>query len=100
MAGVPSVFEAMLHNVIPTLETGKKLLSESVDCPFGEGVIGIPLSAIQEKHADTIIGSYPSFRNGSFSTQLVVRGHQLSDIKAAVQDIEQMLADLIAKQAQ
>lgn len=100
MAGVPSVFEAMLHNVIPTLETGKKLLSESVDCPFGEGVIGIPLSAIQEKHANTIIGSYPSFKNGSFSTQLVVRGHQLSDIQAAVQDIEQMLADLIAKQAQ
>ncbi len=100
MAGVPSVFEAMLHNVAPTLQTGKKLLSKSVDCPFGEGVIGIPLSQIQENHADTIIGSYPSFKNGSFSTQLVVRGHEQGAIDAAVREIQSMLDDLLAKQVQ
>ncbi|MFK4825718.1 competence/damage-inducible protein A [Paenochrobactrum sp. BZR 588] len=100
MAGVPSVFETMLHNVVPTLQTGKKLLSKSVDCPFGEGVIGIPLSQIQENHADTIIGSYPSFKNGSFSTQLVVRGHEQGAIDAAVREIQSMLDDLLAKQVQ
>lgn len=97
MAGVPSVFEAMLHNVIPTLETGKKLLSQSIDCPFGEGVIGIPLAIIQQNHPETMIGSYPNFKNGSFSTQLVVRGHKTNAIAAAMGDISAMLADLNAK---
>lgn len=100
MAGVPSVFEAMLHNVIPTLKTGKKLLSETIDCPFGEGVIGLPLARIQGNHPNTIIGSYPSFKSGSFSTQLVVRGHEPNDIKAAADDIHAMLSDLIANQTQ
>ncbi|MGU3576779.1 competence/damage-inducible protein A [Brucellaceae bacterium C25G] len=100
MAGVPSVFEAMLHQIIPTLHTGKKLLSQSVECPFGEGVIGIPLSQVQKDHPDTIIGSYPSFKNGSFSTQLVVRGYETSAIDAAMNDIRMMLAKLGADSTQ
>ncbi|MBW8672701.1 molybdopterin-binding protein, partial [Klebsiella pneumoniae] len=59
MAGVPSIFQAMLDNVIPTLRVGKQLLSRSVNCPFGEGTIAIPLRDIQAAHPDTIIGSYP-----------------------------------------
>jgi molybdenum cofactor synthesis domain-containing protein len=33
MAGVPAVFQAMLDNVVPTLSTGRVLLSRSVHCP-------------------------------------------------------------------
>ena len=40
MAGVPSIFQAMLDNVVPTLRTGTKLLSATVECPFGEGLVG------------------------------------------------------------
>ena len=69
MAGVPSVFQAMLDNVLPTLKTGRKLLSRSVFCPFGEGVIGAPLTEIQKENPDTIIGSYPKFENGRFSKE-------------------------------
>ena len=52
---------------------GAKLLSATVHCPFGEGVIGGPLGEIQKAHPDTIIGSYPKYRDGTFWTELVVR---------------------------
>lgn len=97
MAGVPSVFEAMLDNVVPTLRTGRKLLSTTIPCPFGEGVIGLPLTQIQKEHPDTIIGSYPRFESGKFSTELVVRGREPSAIKEAAVQIEAMIADLQAR---
>ena len=65
MAGVPSIFQAMLDNVVPTLRTGTKLLSATVQCPFGEGLIGGALAEIQKAHPDTIIGSYPKYLDGS-----------------------------------
>src|SRR5690606_18810942 len=61
MAGVPSIFQAMLDNVVPTLKTGTRMLSAMVPCPFGEGLIGGPLAEIQKAHPDTIIGSYPKY---------------------------------------
>ena len=48
MAGVPSVFEAMLDEVLPTLKTGIVLKSVAIHCPFGEGIIGGSLGAIQK----------------------------------------------------
>ncbi len=94
MAGVPSVFQAMLDNVLPTLKTGRKLFSKTVRCPFGEGVIGAPLTEIQKENPETIIGSYPKFENGRFSTELVVRGSDVAKIDTAVSAIETMIATL------
>ncbi len=94
MAGVPSVFQAMLDNVLPTLKTGRKLLYKSVRCPFGEGVIGAPLTEIQKENPDTIIGSYPKFENGRFSTELVVRGSDPAKIDVAINAIEKMISSL------
>jgi molybdenum cofactor synthesis domain-containing protein len=94
MAGVPAIFQAMLDNVVPTLTTGSKLLSESVHCPFGEGVIGDRLGAIQKEHPDTIIGSYPKFRDGAFWTELVVRAREPGKLAAAKAAIEAMLAEM------
>lgn len=91
MAGVPSVFQAMLDNVVPGLRAGRKLLSKAMRCPFGEGVIGVPLAAIQKDHPDTIIGSYPKFEEGRFSTELVVRGSDLAKVEAAAWAIESMI---------
>ncbi|WP_273724981.1 competence/damage-inducible protein A [Brucella gallinifaecis] len=97
MAGVPSVFQAMLDNILPSLKTGRKLLSKAVHCPFGEGVIGAPLTKIQNENPDTIIGSYPKFENGRFSTELVVRGSDEAKIDVAVVAIEVMITRLQAQ---
>lgn len=94
MAGVPSVFQAMVDNVLPTLRTGSKILSQSVHCSFGEGVIGGRLGEIQNENPETIIGSYPKFENGRFSTELIVRGRELEKIEVAIKAIEAMITQL------
>ncbi|MEL6921985.1 MAG: molybdopterin-binding protein, partial [Pseudomonadota bacterium] len=97
MAGVPAIFQAMLDNVVPALRTGRKLLSRSVHCPFGEGTIGAPLATIQSQHADVIIGSYPAFEEGAFWTEIVIRSGDekaLETVTAAVETlVEQLKAD-------
>src|SRR5919108_3851313 len=94
MAGVPSIFQAMLDNVVPTLRTGTKLLSATVQCPVGEGVIGGPLAEIQKAHPDTIIGSYPKYLDGGFSTDIVVRSRTPEALQSACAAVETMVAGL------
>lgn len=94
MAGVPSIFQAMLDNVMPTLKTGTKLLTDTVHCPVGEGSIGDRLAAIQKAHPLTIIGSYPKYRDGKFWTELVVRARAQADLDAAKADVEAMVATI------
>lgn len=96
MAGVPSIFQAMLDNVLPTLKTGTKLLSAAVHCPFGEGTIGDGLAAIQKDNPDTIIGSYPKYQDGKFWTELVVRSRTEAALDKARAEIEAMLAAIAA----
>ena len=92
MAGVPSIFQAMLDNVVPTLKTGAKMLSATVHCPFGEGAIGGPLGEIQKAHPDTVIGSYPKYADGKFWTELVVRARTQAALDSARAEVEAMVA--------
>jgi len=94
MAGVPSIFQAMLDNVVPTLKTGAKLISATVECPFGEGTIGGPLGEIQKRHPDTIIGSYPKYLDGTFWTELVVRARSPEALEAARAEVAAMVAGI------
>ena len=93
MAGVPAIFQAMLDNVIPGLETGAILLSATVSCGLGEGTIGGPLGEIQKAHPRTIIGSYPKYRDGAFWTELVVRSRFEDALNAARAAIETMVLE-------
>ena len=94
MAGVPAIFQAMLDNVAPTLATGRKLVSATVHCPYGEGVIGGPLGEIQKAHPDTIIGSYPKYLDGSFWTELVVRARTQAALEAARAEVQALVDSL------
>ena len=84
----------MLANVLPTLAGGVPMISEAIDCPFGEGDIGSPLAAIQKANPETSIGSYPRFTDTGFSTQLVVRGRDRARVNAAADAIHSMIATL------
>ncbi|MCI5076417.1 competence/damage-inducible protein A [Oricola sp.] len=99
MAGVPAVFQAMLDHVVPTLRTGRVLLSRSVPCPHGEGVIGEPLAAIQGQFPDIAIGSYPKFDAGRFWTEIVMRGADDAQLERAQEAVAQMIAGLDADTA-
>ena len=85
----------MLDNVVPTLKAGTKMLSTTVHCPFGEGLIGGPLADIQKAHPDTIIGSYPFMdENQKPNTNLVVRSRDPDKLAAAMGAVKEMLAGL------
>ena len=99
MAGVPAIFQAMLDNVVPTLRTGRKLMSATVHCPFGEGVIGEPLGEIQKAHPDTIIGSYPKYLDGAFWTELVVRARDRQTLDTVAGEVQAMVDALGPKAA-
>lgn len=97
MAGVPAVFQAMLDNVLPTLNVGVKLLSDKVNCPFGEGDIGDPLAAIAKAHPEVNIGSYPRFSGERFSTEIVIRSRDTAAIATAKIDVEAMLSEIASQ---
>ncbi|TCD12433.1 competence/damage-inducible protein A [Oricola cellulosilytica] len=94
MAGVPAIFQAMLDNVVPTLRTGRTLLSRTVHCPVGEGTIGEALSGIQDDYADVAIGSYPKYDAGKFWTEIVLRSSDESRLDAAEETVRAMVNEL------
>ncbi len=95
MAGVPSVMQAMLDSAAKRLETGVKLGAETIEAGgIPEGRYGDALGEIAAAHGETIIGSYPSFADGKFRNQIVVRGRDAEKVGAARRAIEAMLAGI------
>jgi molybdenum cofactor synthesis domain-containing protein len=93
MAGVPTIMQAMLDFVAPTLKTGAKVLSETVRADAREGDIGGPLAEVAKAHPGTMIGSYPFFdeKRGP-NTNIVVRSRDPAQLAAAKSAVETMLA--------
>ncbi len=97
MAGVPVIMQAMLDAVAPTLQTGVKLLSDTVRADMKEGDIGEPLRAVAKAHPATMIGSYPFWaENGQPNTNLIVRSRDPDALAAAMADVRAMLERLQA----
>jgi molybdenum cofactor synthesis domain-containing protein len=95
MAGVPTIMQAMLDNVAPTLATGVRVLAESIDAGgLPEGLYAKALGEIAARHQSVSIGSYPSFTEGGFRNQIVVRGRDAAAVAAAVTEIKGALAGL------
>ena len=84
MAGVPSVFQAMVASVLPTLSGGDPLLSQSLTIHRGEGEIAAPLADLAAEFSDLSFGCYPFQRNGAFGATVVTRGTDGARIDAAV----------------
>ncbi len=95
MAGVPSIMQAMLDEVAPTLKTGTKMLSESVRADMREGDIGTPLGEIAKAHPGTMIGSYPFIdEQRGPNTNIVIRSRDAQMLAAAKRAVEDMLAEV------
>lgn len=84
MAGVPSVFEAMVASVLPTLTGGNPLLSQTLRVMRGEGEIAGNLSALAADFSDLSIGCYPFQKDGAFGANVVVRGADGARVDVAV----------------
>lgn len=92
MAGVPSVFQAMVATILPTLKGGAPLLSQSLRIDRGEGDIAGPLADLADTYADLSIGSYPFQKNGAYGSNIVIRGTDGARIDAAISELAEMFA--------
>ena len=95
MAGVPSIMQVMLDEVAPTLQTGVRMLSDTVRADLREGDIGTPLGEIAKSHPEVAIGSYPFFddQRGP-NTNVVLRARDAQKLAAAKHAVEEMLRRL------
>jgi molybdopterin-biosynthesis enzyme MoeA-like protein len=95
MAGVPSVFQAMVASVLPTLTGGQPLLSETIRIDRGEGDIAGPLGQLAAEFGDLSFGSYPFQKDGKFGANIVIRGTDGAQLKAATQALQTLFADTL-----
>jgi molybdenum cofactor synthesis domain-containing protein len=93
LAGVPSIMQAMLDDAVRSMKTGAVMAVETIEAgSVPEGRYGDALRAIAEASPDVSIGSYPSFKDGRFMNQIVVRGKDAAAVAAARDAVEAMLA--------
>ena len=98
MAGVPSIMQAMLEAVAPRLETGARMVVETIDAGgLPEGRYAAALGEVAKAHGGASIGSYPSFSQAGFTNQIVVRAKDPEVVAAAVDAVRAMLARLKAE---
>lgn len=87
MAGVPSIFQAMLASILPTLTGGAPVLSQTLEVNRGEGDIAGPLGELAARYGDLSIGSYPFQRDGCYGANIVIRGQDGSRVDAAMAEL-------------
>ena len=92
MAGVPSVFKAMVASVLPTLTGGAPLLSQTLTVYRGEGDIAGPFGELAEAYPDLSMGSYPFQRGGKYGANLVVRGQDAARLEEAMGKLSEIFA--------
>lgn len=93
MAGVPSIMQAMVDAIVPTLKTGRKILSRTVDADLPESRLAERLGEIQADYPDTMIGSYPRAKDGRFTTQIVIRSRDETPLANAAAAVEAAVRD-------
>lgn len=92
MAGVPSVFKAMVASVLAPMGGGAPLLSVSVRIDRGEGDIAGPLGELDTQFPDISIGSYPFQENGRFGANIVLRHSDAAHLEEAKAALEALFA--------
>jgi hypothetical protein len=76
------------------------MLIETIEAgALGEGAYGSALAEIAKAHAGASIGSYPSFADGKFSNQIVVRAKDAAVLDAAAAEVRAMVTTLSAFRA-
>ncbi len=100
MAGVPSIMQVMLDAVAPRLATGQKMLVETIEA-FGlpEGAYAAGLGEIAAHFLSVSIGSYPSFQNGAFRNQIVLRSKEAGPLAQAVGQVQALLEKMNSDKA-
>jgi molybdenum cofactor synthesis domain-containing protein len=95
MAGVPAIMQGMLDGIAPALETGARMIVETIEAEgLPEGLYAEGLGDVASGHEGVSIGSYPSFSAGGFRNQIVVRGKDPAAVARAAAAVHDLLRRL------
>lgn len=97
MAGIPAVMQSMIRLLAPKLSGAMPVRSRSIGAYVGESLVAEPLRAIQDRHPNVDVGSYPFSEDGRYGTTLVIRGTDEVQLEAVLAEISAMLASLDAE---
>ncbi|KPN64931.1 molybdenum cofactor synthesis domain-containing protein [Aliiroseovarius crassostreae] len=93
LAGVPSVFKAMVASVLPQLTGGAPLISQTLRINRGEGDLAGPLAEVAAKFSDLSIGSYPFIHEGVYGANIVLRGTEPARLSDAMTTLKQLFPE-------
>lgn len=95
MAGVPMIMHSMMDTVGPQLQSGARVLVESIEAgSIPEGSYAQRLEDIANAHEGVSIGSYPNFSGKGVRNQIVLRSRDVARLASAIQAVRAMLAEL------
>ncbi len=94
MAGIPQVMQAMFDDVKASLKGGRPALARTLSCSLPEGLLAKGLGEIQARYPDVDIGSYPSYRRGSFGVSLVMRSPDAERLGEATEAVAALIRSL------
>ncbi len=97
MAGVPSICQAMIDHVAPTLSGGAPMRSIAYDVNMAEGDMADTLAQIQDAFETIELGVYPRYSEGVLSSHVVLRSNDDAALSAADADLTQALKALGAE---
>lgn len=91
MAGVPRIMQAMLDGILPSMQSGTPILSNTITCDLPESKIAETLGNIQKQYEMVDIGSYPHYRAGEMGLSLVLRATDNDNLHNATRDVVDMV---------
>jgi len=94
MAGVPTVFRAMVATVVSKLARGAPILSRTLRVDVGEGTIAERLGALNDDFPDLSMGSYPFRQDGVHGTNIVIRGTDPARLDRAMTRLKEVVDGL------
>jgi molybdopterin-biosynthesis enzyme MoeA-like protein len=94
MAGVPSIMQAMMDEVVTMLPVATPVVSETIEAHRGEGEIAAPAGAVQKAFPGVRIGSYPYHDGQRFTTRLVLRSRDRDALAAATAAMREALDNI------
>jgi molybdopterin-biosynthesis enzyme MoeA-like protein len=87
MAGVPAIMEVMLKDATQHLRTGPKVNSVSIVVERPEADIAELFADHQKAYPDVVMGSYPTFNDGRYRTELVLRSTDQTQLDQAARTL-------------
>jgi len=100
LAGVPSIFRAMLEWILAEIEGGPQLVSRTITAAVPEGAHAAELRKIAADNPDIRIGSYPFARGGQVGTTVVVRGTNERSVVTCAERVRHLFEELGAEEIQ